>query len=432
MPFNRALAATCCLGICCLGGAGPANAQETDAASPAPSSGVAVPGMSSFDRVLPAFLQKWEMPGASIAVMKDDRLVLARGYGWADVEAHEPVTTTSRFRIASITKPITSAAILLLVQRGRLYLDAPVFTILSDLQPLPGKTPDPRLKLITVRQLLQHCGGWDRDTWGDPLWNAARKANADGIASSTDNGPLISSMMSEPLQFTPGTRAAYSNFGYILLGRIIEKVTGESYETWVKANVLSPVGADAMQEGRSKAAGRAQGEVHYYDYPGAPLTATVTGHKTDISRPYSCGLEAMSAAAGWIGSPSDYLRFVAGVDGLPARTDILTPASEKEMAERPSYKVGAPTYYGLGWMIRPTLEGNSWWHKGTLPGTSTLVARLPNGVTWVVMLNSHPEDDEAFGPALEAAMRESVEGVTAWPEGDSFEDAGAVGQNFRS
>jgi CubicO group peptidase (beta-lactamase class C family) len=110
--------------------------RETGAGMP--MSGPAAPGMASFDRVVPAFMEKWRIPGGAVAVVKDGRLVLARGYGWADREAGRRVEPDSLFRIASLSKSITAAAVLELAEAGRLGLDDRVFQLLSDLQPPAG------------------------------------------------------------------------------------------------------------------------------------------------------------------------------------------------------------------------------------------------------------------------------------------------------
>ena len=107
------------------------------------------------------------MPGGAVAVVKDGRLILARGYGWADVESHEPVAPDSLFRIASLSKSLTAAAILKLVEDHRLGLDDRVFPLLA-----MGPARDPRLARITVRNLLQHTGGWDRDQTFDPMFRS--------------------------------------------------------------------------------------------------------------------------------------------------------------------------------------------------------------------------------------------------------------------
>ncbi len=128
--------------------------------------GEPVPELASFDQFAARLMTKWKVPGLALAVMKDGRLVMARGYGLADLEARQPVRPDSLFRIGSISKCFTMVGILKLVEEGKLDLDARAFELLG-YEPAPGVNPEPRLASITVRHLLTHTGGWDRDRSGD-------------------------------------------------------------------------------------------------------------------------------------------------------------------------------------------------------------------------------------------------------------------------
>ena len=129
-----------------------------------PPKGDPVPGMEVFDNHIPVLMEEFHITGDAIAVVKDGRLVLARGYGLADVERGEPVQPDSLFRIAGVSKPITAVAVLKLVEEGRPDLEASAFRILDQFQVPEGSTTDPRIFDVTVRQLLQHSGGWTRCT----------------------------------------------------------------------------------------------------------------------------------------------------------------------------------------------------------------------------------------------------------------------------
>ena len=123
-----------------------------------PSTGQTSPDLAGFDGVVKSLLAKWQVPGAAAAVVQDGHLVIARGYGWADREKRQPVRPDSLFRIASLSKSLTAAAILKLVEEGRLGLDDRPFDLLSDLAPRPGGRINPDLHQITIRHLLQHSG----------------------------------------------------------------------------------------------------------------------------------------------------------------------------------------------------------------------------------------------------------------------------------
>ena len=149
---------------------------DTKATPPHVTTGELDPQLSSFDRMAREFMTRHRVPGMALAVTEQGRLVLARGYGYADVSAREQVTPTSLFRIASISKPITAVAIWKLVEEGRLKLDDNVFDILpQDVEQISDF--DERQRDITIRHLLQHRGGWDRGISFDGMFQSVRFAN---------------------------------------------------------------------------------------------------------------------------------------------------------------------------------------------------------------------------------------------------------------
>ena len=236
-----------------------------------PQTGQAVPGMESYDRIIARIMRDFDIPGASgasVAVVRHGRLVYARGFGLADREAGAPVQPDSLFRIASVSKPITAVAVLKLVEDGLLDLDARVFPdLLADVG--PGRVADARMNRITVRDLLRHRGGFDRDISGDPQflqWDISRELRKPTPVDCVD---VIAYMKSRRLDFAPGERFAYSNFGYCLLGRVIERASGSSYEAYVRNRVLIPAGAIHPRVADPFLLGRLPNEVTYYDHPGA-------------------------------------------------------------------------------------------------------------------------------------------------------------------
>jgi N-acyl-D-amino-acid deacylase len=311
--------------------------------------------MVSYDQFASKLLTKYQMPGCAIAVARNGKLVFARGYGIANKATGELVQPDSRFRIASLSKPITAAAVLLLVQRGKLTLDQRVFDILS-YQPLPGESVDPRLATITVRNLLEHSGGWNRDTTFDPMFLPVAIAAAAGKPAPAGTDSIIRYMMGKPLQFDPGSSHNYSNFGYMLLGRVIERISGQPYEQFVREQVLAPSGAACMFLGHSLQTQPLPKEVRYYDYPGAPLVPSIDGTGTKVPRPDGgFNLEAMDAHGGWVASTVDYLRFVLSVDARNDPGDILAAPTIDTMIARPAipFWAGSAAWYAKGWNVRP-------------------------------------------------------------------------------
>ena len=231
----------------------------------AAEAGAKVTPAEAFDPVVESFMRERGIPGGALAVVKAGKLVYARGYGWADREKKLPARPASLFRIASVSKPITAVAVLKLVEQGRLTLDARPFDLLQLRAQIPaGQTLDERWRRVTIRQLLQHTGGWDRDQSRDPMFRAVEIAKELGEERPAGAGAVIRWMLGRKFDFDPGTRYAYSNFGYALLGRVIEKIAGGTYERFVRKKILAPIGIKTVRIGASLASGQAKDEVRYY------------------------------------------------------------------------------------------------------------------------------------------------------------------------
>ena len=181
-----------------------------------PMTGTSVPGLQGVDAIVSDFMTRYNVPGGALGLVKDGKLMFVRGYGYADTNTQELVYPDSLFRLASLTKSITAASVLKLVEQGKFSLEDKAFGLLNYPRPsYPGATNDPRLDTITVRQLLNHTGGWDRttaqapdgSTYFDPTvdWTvrAAQDMNAAAPASPEI---LVKWMLGKPLQFDPGTR----------------------------------------------------------------------------------------------------------------------------------------------------------------------------------------------------------------------------------
>ncbi len=222
--------------------------------------GTNVPELACFDDEMQSLMAEHAIPGAAIAVTEHSRLVLARGYGVSDKQTGEPVLPTSLFRIASVSKPITAIAILQLIEQQKLRLDTPVFDLLGlgTEATSTNRTFDRRWLKVTVEQLLEHRGGFDHKASFDPMFRSVEFAKQLGIDAPAMPWDVIRVMKNRPLDFAPGERYAYSNFGYCLLGRIIERVSGMTYESYVQQKVLAPIGITDMRIGATRKEGRAR------------------------------------------------------------------------------------------------------------------------------------------------------------------------------
>jgi N-acyl-D-amino-acid deacylase len=383
--------------------------------------------MGIYDQVILDFMRKLSIPGGAVAVMRDGKLIYARGFGYADVENKTVVQPDALFRIASVSKTITAAAIMKLVEEGKLALDDRVAPLIAHLSPAPGATVDPRWEQITIRHLLNHAGGWDRTKPNggfDPIDRPAIAAAAVNATAPASAETLIRYMKGMPLDFNPGERFAYSNFGYIMLGRVIERVSGMRYEEYVRARVLGPVGANRTQQGKSRMLDALAEEVKYYTPNfgvNAPVVPSVFPGEGPVPLNYGgFHLEASDASGAWVSSTIDLLRLVGGIDGRASRPDILSAALIAEMTGNgATVCASGACYYGAGWFVRPTQGDANWWHGGSLPGTTAMLVRTHNNFSWVGLVNARTLTPNSE-PELDAVLWSALAGVTSFPTHDLF------------
>jgi N-acyl-D-amino-acid deacylase len=236
---------------------------------------------------------------------------------------------------------------------------------------------------------------------------------------------IIRYQLGQPLDFDPGERYAYSNFGYSLLGRIIEKISGQPYEMYVQEEVLKPLDITRARIGGSLESQRAEGEVRYYDARNSEGTAIV-GVGAGVKKvPISYGTwrqETLDSHGGWIASAPDLARFAAAFDFNDSqdhtRADLLTPGSVRlmfgpvvKMSSATGAKAGSDRSYSLGWMIEPG-ENQTFTarHSGSLACTASSLMHFPAGINLAVVTN--------LGQArqLESSLTDLVRKVERWPQ----------------
>jgi D-alanyl-D-alanine carboxypeptidase len=311
------------------------------------------------EAIVQEFMERHEVPGLSLAIAKDDRMVCARAFGMADRDAGRPVTAESLFRIASISKPVTAVTIFTLIEQGALRLADRVFGDGGVLGTTYGTRPyKEHVEEITVDNLLAHTsGGWLNDD-NDPMFLRPELDHAELISWTLDN---------QSLAHAPGTNYAYSNFGYCVLGRIIERLTDLPYAEAVQRRVLGPCGVADMRIAGNRLADRQPAEVVYYSQ--------------DEGDPYTMQVSRMDSHGGWIANATDLVRFAIHVDGVPQEPDILRPETVHVMATASA----ANPAYARGWAVN---EAGNWWHGGSLPGTATVLARTAGGFCWAALTNT--------------------------------------------
>lgn len=367
-----------------------------------------------FDRMILNFMQKWELKGASFALMKDDRLIYSKGYGYADAEKEIPMDVMHVFRIASVSKLITAVAIMKLQEEGKLNLQDRVFGpdgILNDSAYLEIR--DPRSKKITIEHLLRHQGGYSI-AYGDPMFcpvDVARKMN---VPPPADLTTMIRFVLSRRLSYTPGESSAYSNIGYGILSKVIEKVAGQDYESYIKRHILNPAGCFDIHLGKNRYEDKFPNEVKYYEVSNAELIPACDGSGELVPRSNGGNnIEELYGAGGWVASPAELLRFLAVIDGNPAIPDILNVASVEYMTSQVPH--GLP----IGWI--ETTGTGEWVRTGTLAGTSALMKKESNGYAWVFLTNTSSWKGSRFPRYINTTIQRAMATVADWPERDLFE-----------
>jgi CubicO group peptidase (beta-lactamase class C family) len=342
-------------------------------------------------RIAAAFRRQFSVPASSIAISRNGQFVYDEAVGMADRQHLMQVQQASLFRIASLTKPITAVTIFSLIEQGKLNLTDKVFGPSGILGTKYGKPPYKQyVSDITVDHLLTHtAGGWPNDP-ADPMMRNL----------SWDQTKLITETIADvSLTNPPGTHWAFSNFGYCVLGRVIEGVVGQPYASYVQANILAPCGISTMQIGANKESQRAANEVVYY------------GQYSED--PYKINVTRMDADDGWIASSTQLVQFLNHVAGAPGIPALLKPATVQAMTTpAPAYPEGQARY-ARGWMVADNGAGD-WWQNGSLPGSTTMMARTAKGICWAVLTNTRTEPSNEIDTALAQMMGNMVHVVPAW------------------
>jgi D-alanyl-D-alanine carboxypeptidase len=318
--------------------------------------------IAAVDSKIEAFLEKYSLTGASLAISKNGKMVYAKGFGFADKAKGEKVNQDHIFRLASISKTYTGVAILKLIQDGKLKIDDKVFgeggVLGKDFGTIPVSA---NLSKITVNQLLHHtAGAWGSATGGDvidqnPNYNF--KQFYDWVLDT------------RPLPKEPDSFYDYTNIGFNMLGRIIEKVSKKSYINFIKEDIVGKIGGNIELAGKTLGE-RKTNEVVYH------------GLGSDAIYPYVIAFPRRDADGGLVTSAIDLLKFVNAIDGFPSRTDILDSKSLAEFTKPSSVFAN----YGCGvgiWEAQKVM-----YSYGSLPGTRTSAMWGQNGVSVVLLLNS--------------------------------------------
>jgi CubicO group peptidase (beta-lactamase class C family) len=318
---------------------------------------------NTVDHFIRAELTRQRIPGMSVAVLRGDSILLARGYGFANVELHVPATDSTVYGVGSLTKPFTAAAIVLLSQQGKLKLDDPIAKYLPE-----GSKP---WSGVTIRHVLTHTSGIPQDTTLD-------------YTHDYTEAQLVRSA-AQPLQFTPGDRESYSSTGYALLGIIIHRVSGQPWGDFVRDQIFRPLGMRTARV-NSDSSSETHSATGYY------LDADTLQH----GEPVSPSINSMADCCLSF-SVRDLARFAVGLNhAKPLGRQGL------ELSWTPVRLNNGGTYpYGLGWNLLEQRGYQRIGHSGAWRGFHATFQRYPDfDLTVIVLQNQSQANSEGIAVGI--------------------------------
>lgn len=290
-------------------------------------------------------MERHHAPGATFAIGIGDQIVWTEGFGWADVENHVRALSNTAYRTASIGKPMTATAVMMLWERGKLDLDAPIQRYCARFPEKPWP--------ITTRDLLSHTSGIRAPNDSSEMYNAHHYDQVSDALDLFDR---------DSLTMRPGADFLYTTWGYVTLGCVLEGVTGEEYRTLMKRMIFDPAGMSATRD----------------DDPRAIIPNRARGYALDDSLLENSGATDMShkmAAGGWVTTAPDLVRFMqAWMDGkfVSAKTQalMLSPYVLPRHG-------GTVDNYGMGWFLDDYHGMRAGFHGGGTPQVSAIAWFVP-------------------------------------------------------
>ena len=337
------------------------------------------------DSVVERYLKRWEINGAQLVITRNDSLLYARGFGWANKEEGVKMEPNMLMRFASVSKLITATGIMKLCEMKKLRMGDKVLGekgILNDTT-YNNSIKDQRYYNITVEQLLRHKAGFNNYA-GDPVSNTRFIMMQNHLAQAPDHKTLLRILLKRHLGFTPGEGKCYSNLGYMILSMIIEKKSGMKYEDFMQKYVLHPAGCFDMHIAGTYYKDRRPNETKYYMHQGSIPVYEYNNSGRMVEKCYGdTDLPRLSGAGAWCGSATELSRLIASIDNMPHVKDVLSKQSIDFMTkEQPNHD------YSIGWNYTPQSDNRPWIRTGSLAGTSALVLKYPDGQCWILITNT--------------------------------------------
>lgn len=322
------------------------------------------------DDFVRAEMAKRHVPGVSVAVVRDGKVLLAKGYGVANAEHSVPATENTVYQLASVTKQFTATAVLMLVQENKIGLDDKISKYLNSLPAAWGA--------VTVRQLLNHTSGIKSYTSVPDFFKTARK--------DYTKEELLKLVADAPPDFAPGEKWSYNNTGYFLLGMLIEKVSGKEYGAFLNERIFGPLGMtstrvnDLSEVIKNRASG--------YTWENGALR---NGEYVSPTQPYAAGALVSTVAD------------MAKWDAALYTDKLLKRAALDQMWTAAKLNDGAAANYGFGWSVDTYRTRRLISHGGGIPGFNTSISRfVDDKLTVIVLANSDTADADSLANAIAA------------------------------
>ena len=365
-----------------------------------------------FDASINRFMRYWGIRGGSFALMRNDSLLYAKGYGFANTQDSIPCEVKNIFRVASVSKLLTAVAVMHLEETGQLSTQDFVFGedgILNDSLFLDYR--DKKIKKVTVEHLLRHTSGFS-NPHGDAAFNMELVAQFLDKPLPLSMDDMVLYATKNRLRAVPGGRFNYSNLGYIVLSKVIEKVSGIPYETYIKDSILAPIGCYDIHLANNYSDGFRENEVTYYEVKEAELVPAYDGSDTLVMKSLGGNdVHGLYGAGGWVASPVELLKLVSAINKCPVREDFLTPESIDFMT--PYGKNAKPA----GWA---SSSAKFWLRSGSMSGTSALIKANKDGYSWVFISNSSSWNGPGLARQMNREITQALRKVKKWPETDYF------------
>ena len=339
--------------------------------------------LAKLDAAIKGYMKSQGVNGMSVAVTKNGRLVYAKGTGFADVATKEELSPKHSMRIMSISKSVTATGIMKLMDQNKLTMNKKVFGpngILSNYT-IPDDKKD--MEKITVTQLLHHVSGMRTGNLEKPFWSET--ATYDDVAKD-----LLA--RDDLMKSKPNTDFEYSNLGYFWLMMVIEKLSGQSYQTFIRNNVLTPAGVgQSMYVGLASGEGK-PGESHY-----------TPDNKQNMNN--------WAGFGGWVARPMDLVKFLGRYDGSPTPPDLISDATHDTMMVKIPLSGGK----ARGWDVSGERQG----HRGANGASYSVLTEKEDGFSVAIIINSPHKDDSSLNKMLNEFF-DAVKAVSAFPSYNLF------------